>query len=31
MIIAIIRMQKKKKYHDYKPMIIELPIEETMY
>ncbi|CAD8137165.1 unnamed protein product [Paramecium octaurelia] len=31
MIIAIIRMQKKKKYHDYKPMVIELPIEETMY
>ncbi|CAK88244.1 unnamed protein product (macronuclear) [Paramecium tetraurelia] len=31
MIIAIIRMQRKKKYHDYKPMVIELPIEETMY
>ncbi|CAD8144360.1 unnamed protein product [Paramecium pentaurelia] len=31
LIIAIIRMQKKKKYHDYKPLIIQLPIEETMY
>ncbi|CAD8056399.1 unnamed protein product [Paramecium sonneborni] len=30
-IIAIIRMQKKKKYYEYKPMVLEFPIEETMY
>ncbi|CAD8059375.1 unnamed protein product [Paramecium sonneborni] len=30
-IIAIIRMLNKKKFHDYNPLILVLPIEETIY